>query len=70
MLDRPFESRMAEIDVELRNLGEEMLGLGLALRANERCSVDALSKWEAIAERRQTIIADFAMLRADVRRAQ
>jgi hypothetical protein len=80
MLGRPFESRMDEIDIELRNLGEEMVALRNALAALERISIDALSKWEAIVARRQTLMGDFAMPRhayilgvcpaADMRRAQ
>jgi hypothetical protein len=70
MLDRPFESRMAEIYVELLNLGAEMDALGTAVTAIERCTVDARSKFHAAQDRRQTLMADFAMLRADVRRAQ
>lgn len=68
MSDRPCEARMAEIDVEIRNLGAEMDALGVAISAIERCTVDALSKYHAVVARRQTILADFAMLRAEVRR--
>ena len=70
MLDRPLESRMAEIDVELRNLGAEIDDLGTALEAGERFAVNARFKHQAIVARRQTLMADVAMLRADVRRAQ
>jgi hypothetical protein len=67
-MDRPFEARMAEIDVELRNLRAEMGSLRTAIDAVERCSVDARSKFEAVMSRSQNLMADFAMLRADVRR--
>ena len=69
-MNRPFESRMAEIDAELRNFGEEMRLFGTALKAIERCTVDALIKFDALQDRRQLLLADFARLRADVRRTQ
>lgn len=69
MMDRPFESRMAEIDVELRNLGEEIRALGTCLEAGERYAVGARSKQLAIADRRQAIMSNLAMLRARMRKA-
>ncbi len=68
MMDRPFEAKMSEIDIELRNLGAEMGALGTAIAAIERCSVDALNKYQAIVLRRQELLASFATLRAEVRR--
>lgn len=67
MLDRPFEARMVEIDVELSNLGSEMGALGTAIAAIERCTVDARSKFHAIHDRRSELMAYLARLRADVR---
>lgn len=70
MMDRSFETRMAEIDVSLRNLGAELSALGTALVAIERCTVDASSKFNAVQDRRSELMADFAQLRADMRKAQ
>lgn len=68
-MDIPFEVRMAEIEVSLRNFGAEFSALGIALEAIERCTVDARSKFHAIQDRRSELMADFAQLRAEVRRA-
>lgn len=68
-MDRPFEALMAEMDVELRNLGEEIRALGTCIEAGERYAYDVRSKQLAIADRRQAIMSNLAMLRADMRRA-
>jgi hypothetical protein len=68
MSDLPCEARMAEIDVSLRNFGAELSALGTALLAIDRCTVDARSKFHAIEDRRSELMADFSMLRSEVRR--
>lgn len=67
-MDTPFESRMAEIEVSLRNFGAELSSLGTALLAIERCTIDARGKFQAVQDRRQELMAEFATLRADMRR--
>ena len=70
MMDRPIEAKLAEIDVELKNLGAEMHSLWVALEAGERCITDARMKFHAIQDRRHSICSLSAQLRAEVRRSQ
>jgi hypothetical protein len=68
MMDRPFEAKVAEIEASFRNLGAELSALGTALEAIEKCSINARGLFHAVQDRRQELMADLAMLRADIRR--